>query len=279
MNKFEYIIDKIIGTPFTEAPFKHIYIPDFFAKEHFQEIISAPEVNIRKAADDDDLIVALHENHFKEISFPGTTTDLPVYLRWHKDAKEGNVTNNGLCDGFGVTMRLQETRQNTILREISEFFKSKQFWDTLRAKFNITRSDVRTDVGLQKYLDGYEISPHPDIRLKALTFMINLNPAANSEEIEYHTSYLTFKPEKNHIREFWDNNPGVDRFWVPWDWCDVRSRQPANNSIVIFSPANDTMHAVRAHYDHLETQRTQYYGNLWYTNASAKSTHTWVNFK
>ena len=38
------------------------------------------------------------------------------------------------------------------------------------------------------------------------------------------------------------------------------------------------MHAVPAHYDHLATQRTQYYGYLWYTKASAKSTHTWANF-
>jgi hypothetical protein len=41
-------------------------------------------------------------------------------------------------------------------------------------------------------------------------------------------------------------------------------QQTENNSIVIFSPRWDTMHAIRAHYDHLVTQRTQFYGNLWY---------------
>jgi hypothetical protein len=279
MSKFSYIIDRINDTGFTESPFKHLYISDLFSEEHFAEITSAPEVNLRRAENDEDLISVLHESKFKEISFPGTTTDLPAYLRWHKAFKEGKVTNNGLCDGFGVTMRLQGTNEGTILQELEDFFKSAEFWAALKAKFDIRRSDVRVDVGLQKYLDGYEISPHPDIRLKAMTFMINLNPAPDSENIDYHTSYLTFTPEKDHIRQFWTENPAVDRFWVPWAWCDVKIKQTKNNSIVIFSPDNDTMHAVRAHYDHLVTQRTQFYGNLWYTTASAKSTHTWANFK
>jgi hypothetical protein len=94
-----------------------------------------------------------------------------------------------------------------------------------------------------------------------------------------HSRGLTFTPEKDHIRQFWTENPAVDRFWVPWAWCDVKIKQTKNNSIVIFSPDNDTMHGVRAHYDHLVTQRTELYGNLWYTIASAKSTHTWADFK
>ncbi len=279
MSKFSYIIDRIHGTEFSTHPFKHLYVPDLFSADHFAEITSAREVNLRQAESDEDLISVLHENKFKEISFPGTTTDLPVYLRWHKAFKEGKESNNGLCDGFGVTMRLQETDEGSILREVADFFKSPEFWAALTSKFEIRRTDVRVDVGLQKYLDGYEISPHPDIRLKAMTFMINLNPAAQSENIDYHTSYLTFRPEKDHVRQFWIENPTIDRFWVPWAWCDVKTKQTKNNSVVIFSPADDTMHAVRAHYDHLATQRTQFYGNLWYTKANAKSTHTWADFK
>ena len=279
MSKFSYIIDRVNDTDFTHSPFKHLYISDLFNEEHFAAITNAPEVKLPKVESDEDLISVLHENKFKEISFPGTTTDLPAYLRWHKAFKDGKETNNGLCDGFGVTMRLQETKEETILRDIADFFKSPEFWAALTAKFAIQRTDVRVDVGLQKYLDGYEISPHPDIRLKALTFMINMNPAPDSENIDYHTRYLTFTPEKDHVRQFWIDNPKVDRFWVPWAWCDVKTTQTSNNSIVIFSPADDTMHAVRAHYDHLATQRTQFYGNLWYTTANAKSTHTWANFK
>ena len=38
-------------------------------------------------------------------------------------------------------------------------------------KFNINTDSYRSDIGIQKFLDGYEISPHPDIRSKAITFM------------------------------------------------------------------------------------------------------------
>jgi hypothetical protein len=33
---------------------------------------------------------------------------------------------------------------------------------------------------------------------------------------------------------------------------------------VFFTPSDASMHAIKANYDHLRTQRTQVYGNLWY---------------
>jgi len=56
----------------------------------------------------------------------------------------------------------------------------------------------------------------------------------------------------------------MERCWVPWDWCTTVKQQTQNNSIVILSPSFDTIHAVKASYCHLEGQRTQLYGNLWY---------------
>ena len=41
--------------------------------------------------------------------------------------------------------------------------------------------------------------------------------------------------------------------------------QSENNSLVIFSPDDDTLHGVKTNYDHLANQRTQIYGNLWYS--------------
>ena len=48
-----------------------------------------------------------------------------------------------------------------------------------------------------------------------------------------------------------------------------------NNSIVIFMPSDRTLHAVKATYDHLLTQRTQIYGNLWYDNHQTEYTLKW----
>ena len=127
-------------------------------------------MNIRPVATDEELIAELYSKSFKEIEFPGTTTNIPAYLNWRKDPASLKTFNNReLCEGFGVTMRLQKTTPGSPLGEVTEYFRSESFWRVLAAKFGIDFDDVYTDFGLQKYLDGYEISPHPDIRRKALT--------------------------------------------------------------------------------------------------------------
>jgi len=177
------------------------------------------------------------------------------------------IINQSTCEGYGVVMRLRHARHGTILHDAHKFFLSERFWLAMSEKFDVDYSLGRIDVGLQKYLDGYEISPHPDIRLKALTFMVNINPAEKSESIDYHTKYMTFRPEREYVRTFWSREKTVDRCWVPWDWCETKKTQVANNSMVMFSPADDTLHAVKVRYDHLVTQRTQFYGNLWYNES------------
>ena len=278
MSQFDYILDKINSTPFSEEPFRHLYIEDFFEEDQFQEIVDAPEVKLKTVETDDQLIEELHGHNYKSITFPGTVRDVDTYLKWHKDRQNQKNLNQDTCEGFGITFRLQKTLGESILQDIANFFKSPTFWECLARKFELSLENTTTDTGLQKYLDGYEISPHPDIRRKALTFMVNINPAEGSESIQYHTQYLKFKPEKDHIRSFWNQHPDVDRCWVPWEWCDTHKQQTRNNTIVIFSPSNDTLHAIKASYNHLATQRTQYYGNLWYKESPAKSASQWRDY-
>lgn len=271
MENFDYILDKVRAAPFENEPFRHLHIEGLFTEDHFKRIVNAPEVNIPPVDSDEDLIDALHRQNFKEIDFPGTTTDLPAYLKWRKNPKSQKVLNQPTCEGFGVVMRLRKTLENSILDDTMSFFKSDRFWAAMSEKFGLDYSLVLPDMGLHKYLDGYEISPHPDIRLKALTFMININPANNSHALNYHTNYMTFTPDRAYVRDFWSRDLTADRCWVPWDWCETRKTQTANNSMVMFSPANDTLHSVKASYDHLVTQRTQVYGNLWYKVATTRT--------
>lgn len=49
--------------------------------------------------------------------------------------------------------------------------------------------------------------------------------------------------------------------------------------MVIFAPDNDTLHGIKADYDHLITQRTQMYGNFWYRESIAKSQPNWEEFR
>lgn len=275
MNKFDYVLEKIATAVFRPDPFRHLYITDLFVREHFSEIVASPEVNIRAAQSDEDLISELHRMNFKEIEFAGTTTDIPTYLKWHKNPETEKNINRDTCDDFGVVFRLQHTNANSILTDVTALFKSTRLLEVLSKKFNIDLDEVNLDFGLQKYLDGYEISPHPDMRAKALTFMININPDKNSEALDFHTHYARFKPEWKYIQEYWARNPETDRCWVPWNWVETHKQQKENNSMIIFAPADDTLHAVKASYDHLVTQRTQLYGNLWYKEFIANPATDW----
>jgi hypothetical protein len=258
---FSYLIKKIEQAEFVHEPFKHIYIENFFSDEHFEQVINAPEISSQLAANDSELIEQLMRKGFKPISFPGCVTNIDKYISWHERGMDAR--HHSACEGFGMALRLYEF-PSVILKELNSFLASADFNRAVAEKLQVNFEGCIIDGGIQKYLDGYEISPHADIRKKAATFMVNINPSSDSEETNHHTHYLRFKKEYLYIQEFWSGNNGVDRSWVPWEWADTVKVQSRNNSIVLFSPSNDTLHGVKASYNHLNSQRTQLYGNLWY---------------
>ena len=262
MKRFEYLLKKISESTFSDTPFRHIYIENFFNESDFKEIIECPEIATSQVTNDRDLFSELLSRGYKVISFPGCITDVDRYCEWHAQKKK-NTSTNSSCAGFGVVLRLVESK-SLILNSIKEFMLSSDFTNCITEKFGLPENSITIDNGIQKYLDGYEISPHPDIRRKAATFMVNINNTESSEIKDHHTHYLKFKEKYEYVETFWRGNPHVERCWVPWDWCSTSFQQSSNNSIVLFSPSDDTMHAVKASYDHLKGQRTQLYGNLWY---------------
>lgn len=175
-----------------------------------------------------------------------------------------------------MTFRLKG-HEHALLSELTSFFASQEFVNALADKFEVDAAVTSTDGGIQKYLDGYEISPHPDVRRKAMTYMVNINPSEESAQLDIHTHYMKFKDKRRYVQEYWTHNIEAERCWVPWDWCETTKLQTANNSIVIFSPGNETIHAVKASYDHLATQRTQIYGNLWYNENPCKTKPSWTD--
>lgn len=276
MSRFDYLIEKIVQADFEGVPFTHIYIRDFFSPEDFAELTAAPEIRLEPAKDDDDLFSKLFDAGYKIVPFPGCITDKNLYLKWHAN-KSRHKKMHTACEGFGITVRLFEPKTAAI-RELNEFLAGEKFNRAFAEKFGFDLDACNTDNGIQKYLDGYEISPHPDIRRKATTFMVNLNPHENSESYAHHTHYLKMRPAREYVREFWEKNADVERCWVPWDWCETVKMQPENNSIVLFSPSCDTMHGVKASYDHLGAQRTQLYGNLWHKANPELKLHEWEDF-
>jgi len=275
--RFRSLLDKIRNAPELKDPFTHLHLDDFFDERDFRDIVSAPEVNLEPQPSDERLFQALFERGYEIIGFPGCIGDERVYLEWHKEKRRQVSHNNTACEGFGVALRLTKPR-SPVIAELLQFLGSPEFQKTLAEKFAIDQARVYYDAGLQKYLDGYEISPHPDVRKKALTFMVNLNPHGRSETLEYHTHYMRFREAYRYVQAYWEGNPGKERCWVPWEWCETSKVQTRNNSIVAFSPRNDTIHAVKARYDHLTTQRTQLYGNLWYHQSVTDGYPAWEEF-
>jgi hypothetical protein len=259
-SDFFYLIDKIRNAPFCDEPFRHIEIRQFLSPEHFEAVTSDRQVALPRVGTTEDLIQSLDDHGYKIIPFPGCVTSSKEYLKWFNDGTGRQI--HGATESFGIAFRLSDPK-STVLSELNAFLVSDEMQAALIDKFGIERP-VTIDAGLQKYLHGYEISPHPDIRRKALTWMLNINPGQDSEAAVIHTHYLRLKDSWSFVSEFWKGNGDLDRDWLPWDWCETVKQQTDNNSIIIFSPSNDTLHAVKADYDHLKFQRTQMYGNLWY---------------
>jgi hypothetical protein len=273
MKNFRYLLNKIQDSKIIETPFPHIYIENFFDSEDFSKIINSSGVNTKNYEDNDELFHGLFDQGYKIIDFPGCINNVKEYNSWH-DKKISSKKLHSACEGFGMTLRLMKP-SCSILENLKHFIESRDFNLAIASKFNIDFDLVHSDTGLQKYLDGYEISPHPDIRKKALTYMININPHSDSEDLEHHTHYLQLKKEYKYIQEFWKANTKYDRCWIPWDWAETAFIQNKNNSLVMFSPTDQSIHAVKATYNHLISQRTQLYGNLWFNDAEETKQLSW----
>jgi len=275
MEDFGYLANKIIYSDFLEKPFKHIYIENFLEEKHFKAIIESNEIESPKnIKTDKKLINGLHDKGFLPINFPGSVNNSTEYLEWRKNKKNLKYKHSA-CEGFGFVLRLNKI-ETSIISSLNQYITSDEFNKVLAKKFQLKYNELTSDGGIQKYLDGYEISPHADTRRKALTFMVNINPSKESEMMSHHTMYMKLVKEREYIQKFWEGNPEIDREWLPWNWFTTEKIQNKNNSIVIFSPNNDTFHSVKANYNHLITQRTQLYGNLWYDKKYYKSIN-WEN--
>ena len=273
---FDYHLNKIKNTKLIKAPFELLYIENFLDEDIFKNLIAEPEINVSEKTNNDNLLISKLENkNYEIISFPGTTANKEDYINWRKSEKN---KNDGLCEGIGLTFRLKESNSRNI-SNILKFFESEDLFNILNEKFesNWTKEKYYYDGGIQKYLDGYEISPHPDIRKKYLTWMLNINPFENSENEIIHTQYLETKKAKKYIDSFFKHNDSIDRCWIPWDWCKSVFSQKKNNSLVIFSPSHDTYHSIKCNYNHFKGQRTQIYGNLWYEKNLNYPIFSWEN--
>lgn len=279
-NNFQYILKKLDSADFQYTPFKHLIIDDFFSDEHLNIILSDKQIHFLPVKDTNQLITTLSDYDYEVIGFPGCTQNIDKYLEC-LDSNEWNNIHTSLADGelegYGIAYRLNSYRSRFI-QDLMEFMNGPELHALLRKKFDLSKNTAILSA-VQKYLTRYEISPHPDIRRKALTYLININRNSESERLDIHTQLLAFKEDYKHIFTEWQQNTEYERFWVPWDWCETVKMHSKNNSLVMFSPDNDTLHAIKLNYDHNKTQRTQIYGNLNYVNPPIYERNNYKKFK
>ena len=215
------------------------------------------------------------------MQFPGCTTNLNAYLKALEEGDQLRVNDNQPIEGYGVAFRLQKNRyQNQCIANLIAFLNGPKFKFALLEKFERQNDMSRTSIitAIQKYLTQYEISPHCDVRRKCMTYLLNINRNDSVSKTGVHTHLLRMKPEREYCYEEWLNE-SIERCWVPWDWCESVKEVSANNTIVIFAPHNDTLHAVKLDYPHRKFQRTQIYGNLMYSNERALPSSTWKKLR
>jgi len=267
MSEFNYLIEKLRDAEFISYPFDHLEIENFLSEEHFNIINSDSQIHFEEQKSHNELRNKLRENLYKPISFPGCTTDEDEY---YDMLNNGNISSvkSGVkgadTEGVGIAYNLTEIR-NSFIKKLIEFLNSSVFEDALRNKFEI-EGQTRIVTRIQKYVTGYEISPHPDTRTKALTYLLNINKDNRAESFDIHTGLLKFKDDYTFIYDYWNSHPEENRSWIAWDWCTIEKSVSKNNSIVLFKPSNYSLHSVKLDYNHLPFQRTQIYGNLMFNN-------------
>ena len=260
MNEFKYLSEKILNANFGASPFKHILIENFLSKEHLQAVISDPQIHWDETSCTEELISNLFEKGYEVQKFPGCVTDPQEYVTRYNTNDFPTGRKGNPVESFGITFRLRNYT-NPFIKNLVNYLNGSEFKSALTTKFNIT-TDTNIITAIQKNLSHYEISPHPDVREKALTYLLNINKDESVDDEDVHTHLLEFKDEWKFIPEYWKNTLSKNRCWIPWEWCNTGKICNKNNSIILFAPDVDTLHAIKMKYDHNKFQRTQLYGNL-----------------
>tara|TARA_Y100001938_G_scaffold142085_1_gene212790 strand:+ start:539 stop:1405 length:867 start_codon:yes stop_codon:yes gene_type:complete len=260
-EKFRYISEKILDSNIEEYPFKHVVIDDLLSEEHLQIVLNDSQVHFDEVENTEELIKTLFRKNYAVQTFPGCITDPNEYItRYNNNDFPIGKGKDLPIEAFGITFRLTRS-DNTFIQELVDYMNGVEFKSALETKFDL-KFETSIVTAIQKNLSHYEISPHPDVREKGLTYLLNINKDSSIDNEPVHTHLLKFKKDWEFIYDYWKTNLSENRCWVPWDWCDTAKITNKNNSIVIFSPDVDTLHGVKLNYDHTKFQRTQLYGNL-----------------
>ncbi len=247
---FDHAVRKIKAQPIETDPFPHIYVEEIFPPAYYRAML--------------DRIAAVGK--FVPTLYPGVAVDLSA-----KTFRDYGLT----CENFEKDEELSclhhFLKSDEFSRLLLEKFSASDSWGPRgsaipvekHAYFKGGQGDFTCVFDLHKDLPGYEISPHPDVTSKIVTFLFYFTP--NDDLNRFGTMLCRVKPgceEKlahasrsklsslllRATEPFVGKAYGLGQKdkWFPWDLFDVvKVAQAKPNSLLVFAPNSESYHAVR----------------------------------
>lgn len=231
-----YLINKIKNAKIIYEPFPHIIINNFIEENDLKNILDNIEINNLKDINE----------KYTMVHYPGA-----------------KITNDLLTTrptGIGLVYALKEEYLKNNIK-LNTFLDSNDFKQILMEKLNIPKNiDGWNVYQINKDLNGYEISPHPDITGKVITYQLNLTNTNILDDYDLSTKFHTIKPEcEKYIKELTIKK---DRPWGKWEWFDKGKKIPyKQNTFMAFAPSDISYHSVKLeNYPQEKYQRTMLRG-------------------
>ena len=231
-----YILKKIEDAEIILKPFPHIIISNFLEDGDLIDVLNNIDIDNLNVID----------KKYKLVQYPG--------------AKSTTEELTKRPTGVGLVYALKEEYSKNNIK-LNTILDSDEFKQALFEKFKIpTNIDGWNVYQINKDLNGYEISPHPDITGKVITYQLNLSNTNILDNYDLGTKFHTIKPEfLKNIKKLSTKQP---RPWGKWDWFDKGKSIPyKQNTFMAFAPSDISYHSVKLeNYPQEKYQRTMLRG-------------------
>lgn len=231
----DYIIDKIKKSEIIDRPFPHIIISNLLEENDLIDILNIINIDNLHSID----------KKYTKVQYPGA-----------KNTNDDIITRP---TGTGCVYSLKQEYYKKV--KLNDILNSVEFKEALFNKLNISKNIDGWNVHqINKDLNGYEISPHPDITGKVITYQINLSNTDELNNYDLSTKFHSIKSEYlNNIDKL---KIKKNRPWGKWEWFDEGKSIPyEKNTFMAFAPSDISYHSVKLQdYPQEKYQRTMLRG-------------------
>jgi hypothetical protein len=247
---FSHVVERIAAAPIIRDPYPYIYVKDIFPSAYYQAMLQR--------------IVDVGE--FAPAVYPGVGVDLTA-----ANFRDHGLTCENLASDPWLSAFHNFLKSELFTRPLLERFSAPDSWGergpAIPAEkhryFANGQTDFTSVFDLHKDMAGYEITPHPDIPSKIITYLFYLTPDESLRQF----GTMLCRPKKGVKQSLQDREAasrisravakltkrfsgpyGLDQKegWLPWEDFDITAMAEAlPNSFFAFAPNDLSFHAVR----------------------------------